>query len=370
MEIYFLLYSTILISILGLIIFGIYRLFRRGRKNTGLDINETDWYLHFAFSKEDAVSQFFILISTLFLGITLLSLNKNLQDILSWQTILLITSLIGIIIAYYQKAIYTLAISLIGFASWWMAQNSAWALVSQNNKFKYSNLLAGLLLIGILLYIIGHIHGKNLKFKRFSLVYLIIGLVSISGILFYLSTKLGLKTLEYSSKGMFLSGSIGIAIFLIIFLVSSITTLIYSLNKKIISGYETAAIIILIIIAISIAIAPEQKLFASHYSISSDSYATELSNSGIIWAIIFNIAAFLELLGIIFTGYIRKERWFINLGALFLFIFIIAKYFDWFFTFLDKSLFFLIAGALLLFVGYFMEKGRRYMVSNIKNEKA
>ena len=73
-------------------------------------------------------------------------------------------------------------------------------------------------------------------------------------------------------------------------------------------------------------------------------------------------------MGVIFVGYGRKEKWLINLGIFFLFIFILVKYFDWFFDFLDKSVFFIGAGVLLFAVGWFMGKGRRYMLSEMKNK--
>ena len=42
--------------------------------------------------------------------------------------------------------------------------------------------------------------------------------------------------------------------------------------------------------------------------------------------------------------------------------------FDWFFTFFDKSIFFISAGIILFIVGWFMEKGRKYMLSITKEE--
>jgi uncharacterized membrane protein len=84
-----------------------------------------------------------------------------------------------------------------------------------------------------------------------------------------------------------------------------------------------------------------------------------------LFTLIYNIAIFLELFGLIYLGYMRGETWLINFGALFLFLLIIAKYFDWFFTFLDKSIFFIGAGILFFVVGWIMERGRRYMISNI-----
>jgi uncharacterized membrane protein len=93
----------------------------------------------------------------------------------------------------------------------------------------------------------------------------------------------------------------------------------------------------------------------------------ELSATGIFWAAIINFALFFEILGVIFSGYLRKELWLVNMGTIFLLIFVAVKYFDWFFDFMDKSVFFLVAGVLLFGVGWTMERGRRYLVKSINS---
>ena len=68
-------------------------------------------------------------------------------------------------------------------------------------------------------------------------------------------------------------------------------------------------------------------------------------------------------------GYKLHEIWKINLGILGLFVFVLIKYFDWFFSFMEKSLFFITAGIIVLGIGFFMEKGRRYMISQLEESK-
>ncbi len=107
--------------IIGLIVsFIILAIRRRGKKG----IKEKDWYLQPFLSKEDFISQFFFLFSVFFLGLTLLAFNKDLGEPLSWRTILLLVSVVGVAIAYYFKVIYTLAVSLIGLAGWWGGSSS------------------------------------------------------------------------------------------------------------------------------------------------------------------------------------------------------------------------------------------------------
>ena len=348
------------IIIIGLIVFFIVR-----RRKKIYPMHDKEWYLRFALSKEDAISQLFLLLSFFFFGVTLLAFNRDLGDPFSWRTILFITSIIGLVSAYYFKTIYTLVFSLVGVASWWGAQAAEWL---KGKDIKTSAIFAGLAFIALLFYTLGHLHEKEMKFKRFAFVYLVLGIVAITGALFFFSTKPGLGVLGNMTKGAPLFDSWQITLSLFVFITSLIGVTLYSANKKLISPFELIAVFVFTALFGLVALLPEQNMFiqsGSRYGLYSGG---ELSGKGVFWALIFNLAVFLELLGLIFSGYIRKEGWLINLGAFFLFLLIIVKYFDWFFTFLDKSIFFIGAGILLFVVGWFMEKGRRYILKEIKSE--
>ena len=162
-------------------------------------------------------------------------------------------------------------------------------------------------------------------------------------------------------------GSWQITLSLGIFLAALAGVGLYGVAKKLVSLFEFLAVLSFIFLFSVIALLGQQHFFLQMISSSKfNSDSQELSSSGILWVSIFNVAVFFELLGLIFSGYSRRETWLVNVGAFFLFLLIIVKYFDWFFTFLDKSIFFIGTGILLFAVGWFMEKGRRLMVSNIK----
>jgi len=329
-------------------------------------VKEKDWYLQLSLSKEDTVSQFFFLFSVFFLGVTLLAFNKDLGDPLSWRTILLFTSIVGVVIAYCFKVIYTLAVSLMGLAAWWGVQAAEWI---QGKDIKGTALFTGLLFIVTIFYLLGRAHEKEIKFKRVSMVYSILGLIPITGALYFLSTKSGLGTLDDITKGASIFNSWQITLSFFIFLILLVGILIYTLTKNLIFKYEAIVIGFLILLFFLIALLPEQTMFLQEKGYYGFYKGSELSSTGIFWAIFFNILIFLELVGIIFLGYLKKENWLINLGVFFISILIFVKYFDWFFTFLDKSIFFIGAGILLFVVGWFMEKGRRYLLSTIKKER-
>lgn len=347
-----------------IVIIGLFVFFLRRRKKSGHPVTDKEWYLQFALSKEDGVSQFFLLLSVFFLGATLLAFNKDLGDPFSGLTILFITSTLSLLSAYYLKAFYSLVFGLISIVTWWCAQATEWI-----QDIATSAILVGLIFIALLFYLLGHIHEREIKWKRFALVYLVLGIISITSVLFFFSSKSGLSVLGEMTRGASFFGSWQITFSLFIFLVSLAGVTLYTVVKKLISPIEFLAILLLTLLFGTIALLPEQSMFLKSGN-SYDFYfgGQELSSSGVLWAIIFNFTIFFELLGLILSGYLRRETWLINLGAFFLFLLIIVKYFDWFFTFLDKSIFFIGAGVLLFAVGWFMEKGRRMMISNIEKQ--
>ncbi len=242
-------------------------------------------------------------------------------------------------------------------------QVAGWA---QGKDIKSSALFTGLLFIATIFYLLGRAQEKEIKFKRVSMVYSILGLIPITGALFFLSTRSGLRTLEDITKGASFFGSWEITLSFFVFLIFLIGVLIYALSKNLVFKPEAVAIGFLVVLFCVIALLPEQSVFLRQRDYYGVYRSNELSSTGILWAIFFNILIFLELIGIIFLGYLKRENWLINLGVFFIFILIFVKYFDWFFTFLDKSIFFIGAGILLFVVGWFMEKGRRYLLSTIK----
>lgn len=337
-----------------------------GKKKKASPKDDKDWYLSFALSKEDAVSQLFLSLSFFFLGVTLLAFNRDLGDPLSWRTILFITSAIGLAGAYYLKTIYILVFSLAGLTSWWGAQAAQWI---DGKDIKTSALFAGLTFLALLLYSLGHLHEKQMKFKRFALVYLLLGIIAMTGALFFFSTKPGIGVIGEMTKGAPFFASWQLTLSLFVFLVALVGVTLYSAAQKLLSPFELLAVFALTVLFGITALLPEQTMFvqaARSYGFYSDG---ELSGEGVLWAVVYNCAVFFELLGLIFSGYVRRETWLINLGAVFLFLLIIVKYFDWFFTFLDKSIFFIGAGILLFVVGWFMERGRRYIISNIQAQQ-
>ena len=74
------------------------------------------------------------------------------------------------------------------------------------------------------------------------------------------------------------------------------------------------------------------------------------------------------LLFTIFWAYHKGMNWLINVTLIFFLIFILIRYFDLSWKLLDRSLFFILGGVILLIIGFFMEQIRRKLTSEEKNE--
>lgn len=351
MEIFYIIISILFwpIVVIGLIVFFV----RRRNRKEQISQNDANWYLQIALSKEDGLSQSLLLLSLLFLGVTLFAFNRDFGDPLSWRSIIFITSLIGLVGAYYLKVLYAMIFSLVGLVIWWGAQAVQWA---GEKDIKMSAAYVGLSLIMLFFYSLGHLHGRQIRFKRFGFVYMILSIIFITMSLFLFSTRIGIEMLEDMIRGAYFFGSWQITLSLFAFFILSMASALYAMQQKIISIFELGAVIALHLLSVIIVLLPEMDM----------TYRSVLSSAGVLWAVIFNLAIFFELLGLIFSGYLRRETWLINMGVVFLSLLIVLKYFDWFFTFLDKSIFFIGAGILLFVVGWFMEKSRRYMISEVK----
>ncbi len=90
---------------------------------------------------------------------------------------------------------------------------------------------------------------------------------------------------------------------------------------------------------------------------------------GSLYPFVFNVLILYEITGLLFIGYYNREGILINLGLIFFVIEIFARYFDFFWRFLPKSLFFIVGGLILLLGGARLEKKRREIMEHIHSEK-
>ncbi len=86
-------------------------------------------------------------------------------------------------------------------------------------------------------------------------------------------------------------------------------------------------------------------------------------------SIIANLVYAAMIVGIIVLGYIKRYNAYINIGILFFVLDVIARYFDFFWELLPRSIFFITGGIMLLAGGIFLEKKRRKVLASFRLEE-
>jgi len=79
-----------------------------------------------------------------------------------------------------------------------------------------------------------------------------------------------------------------------------------------------------------------------------------------------NILLFISIVFLIIMGYANREPVLINFGLVFFVLDVVARYFDFFWDMLDKSVFFMVGGILLLVGGTLLERHRRKIVREMR----
>ena len=79
----------------------------------------------------------------------------------------------------------------------------------------------------------------------------------------------------------------------------------------------------------------------------------------------FNIVFFASTVWLVFAGLEQRDQVMLNLAFGFFTLGLVARYFDTFWTLMDRSLFFLAGGTVLLVGGYFLERQRRRLARKI-----
>ena len=348
------------IVIIGGLIFLLSRL--SGRRRRGGQIKkEKEWYFRIALSREDAYFQWFILLSAIFLWIALLAVNKDFGMYFANTSVLLISALVALVVGYKFRALYTILAGILSMLIWLGVKFSDW---TYGKDIKALSFVGIYFLIAVLFFALGRLLGKEMKYTRLSIALRALGLLFAVGFLFFISSKMGLQFFEDGLRGDFIFRSWQITISYLLVAFALVLSLIYGYSTKVLRWYETLIASALGIFFALILFVPEHSLFVADYYYN---YNQVLSAEGMLWAAVWNALLLFVLLGAIFTGYLKREKWLINLSIFLTFVFVIIKYFDFFTSFIDKSIILIVSGVLFLLLGWLMEWGRRMLISKLKS---
>ena len=204
----------------------------------------------------------------------------------------------------------------------------------------------------IMLFAIGGLHYLSNQFKQIARTYRIVSLQVLMVSLFLLTFD-GFSKVSSNFISEWFNRTpyqilVGVVMFSIILIIVTITN--WFLNKsESLSNYEGP---------ISIGLIGLILIFFF--------YPSETS----IYVLIFNLLFTGLTLLFLYLGYNREEIKLVNLGIFWLAVFLVAKYFDWFWNLLEKSVFFIAGGLILVIGGIVLEKNRRLIKAKLirKNE--
>jgi hypothetical protein len=86
--------------------------------------------------------------------------------------------------------------------------------------------------------------------------------------------------------------------------------------------------------------------------------------------IITNLLIFTLVIGLIFSGLMEQQLFYVNAAFILFTATLISRYFDTFWSLMDRSLFFLVGGLILIVGGYWLEKKRRLLSQHLSQDVA
>jgi hypothetical protein len=322
------------------------------------------WYMIPFSSGTDLLSQLLAALGVALGAVALTLAARQLGWGLSTTGALLLGSLSAVALSYWLRGPLLLAFGIVGVVGWagqwlgkWTPTFSAQVVV----------VLAGMAVLALCSWLIGRFHEGFGHMRRFGFVYWILGAFGLVVVLFWASSQAGLAAITASNAAASIRGSWRVALGLSLLAVAAAGLLGLDVSRKRISVPEAIALAVILLVFVAFVIFPPAPAAAASGDLFSGTSA-KLTPSGMAWAIVFNLVLLASLLGIVFTGYAEREDWIVTLGAVLLFAFVAIKYFDWLFTFLDRSLAFVVAGLLLIAVGFLMERGRRYVIQSMAED--
>ena len=87
--------------------------------------------------------------------------------------------------------------------------------------------------------------------------------------------------------------------------------------------------------------------------------------NGDAYAVVFNVLFAVLALGVIYAGYLSDEAWLVNLGVVFVAIDLVARYFDFFWSALPRSVGMIGAGLVVLGIAYVLERQRKRLLERM-----
>lgn len=328
------------------------RLVVRMRKLRGTDpFGDPDWAKRPAFSAQDAASQILIAAGLFLAQGTVLIANQRAGEPIAQHLVVLASAALVFAAAYRYRSPILLAVAGAETMSWWIAALAHWT-----GRSNAGALPMGILLIAVVLWCAGRISETIARNERFANVYWVLGVITITLVLFVLSTQAGMTMLSEAvgigTQRITSNATITLAAL-------SLAAIGIAWHRGALHRLETVWLAAVVSAMTALTFLPLR-----YHDVLEGTFGgtATLSGDATAWAVVLNLLLLSGLLGLALLGYARREDGLITLSAILLFVFVVVKYFDWLFKLLDRGVAFIGAGAVLIAAGLLMERARRMAI--------
>ena len=210
------------------------------------------------------------------------------------------------------------------------------------------------LVLGVVLYALGRLQAQFDLTRSYARVYEVLGLVTAFGALYLLTFRELYDRFGYRAPRIEedIGGEFWIAFYVAVGLAIVVNGLVFTRLARHRLPWLTAALesgAALVILGAGILVV--------NLEVGED----------VFYPIMFNAVLLLGMVGLLFAGYLRGREYLINIALAFFILDVITRYFEFGWTLLDRSLVFIVAGAILLGGGLLLERGRRHVFQRMRS---
>lgn len=268
-------------------------------------------------------------------------------------------------VCYKQRSLHCLITIIAGILIWYGIDICKYIIENLPDRYRYlysypynyESILCYILYISFafLLYAVGVMHSATKRFRDFSVIYHTLGILIYSGCI-YLLCFIG-EDFERTilSVCKILTTSFNESPFWGVWSINALLSVLfifiaYSIMRR---NPQEYPVLIKgeIVVAILLLLAPVVIL---------------LQLDKTFYAIGFNLLLLLTALSSVVLGYYKKQVALVNAGFLIFIVHFVTRYVDMFYDFMPRSLFFIIAGIIVIGIATIMEKKRKQLITAIK----
>jgi uncharacterized membrane protein len=210
------------------------------------------------------------------------------------------------------------------------------------------------LVLGLMLYGLGKLQGLFRPTRLYSRAYEFVGLLTTLGSIYMLTFRTWYEGYAYRDVGI--AGDSAAEYWLVFYLATAFAVLLlagtfaFRMRRRqslLELPYESAAALLLLVAVYLVVYVP--------------------TGHDVAFPVAFNGLLLLAIVGLVFAGYHRSQEAIINIALGLFALDVVTRYFELSWTLMDRSVVFILAGALLLGIGLALERGRRRVLSGMRS---